>query len=170
MITFVTKKSQKNMGKEIEHKYLVETDVSYKRLAVEVREIKQGYISREINGTVRVRITGDRARLTIKGRTVGDTRSEFEYSIPVADAEDMLRTLCEQPVITKSRYIVPFAGNTWEVDEFHGALEGLTIAEIEIPSSDYKYAVPAFATRNVTDDSRFYNSNLVGKSFSDLEL
>lgn len=155
------------MGKEIEHKYIVADD-SYKTLAVERSEIKQGYISREINGTVRVRITGDRARLTVKGRTIGDTRSEFEYSIPVADAEEMLASLCRQPIISKTRHIVHFGGNIWEVDEFHGALSGLTVAEIEIPSSDYEYAIPPFAIKNVTDDPRFYNSNLVGKSLSEI--
>ncbi|MGN1246650.1 MAG: CYTH domain-containing protein [Muribaculaceae bacterium] len=156
------------MGKEIEHKYLVSGD-GYKAMAVESRCIKQGYISRQVNGTVRVRTIGDSARLTIKGRTVGDARSEYEYAIPVSDAEEMLATLCAQPIISKTRYIVPFGGNVWEVDEFHGALEGLTVAEIEIPASDYSYELPEFVGRNVTADARYYNANLVGKSYADLE-
>ncbi len=147
------------MAKEIEHKYLV-TDDSYKLLATEAHAIVQGYISREVNGTVRVRIVGDKARLTIKGRTVGDTRSEFEYEIPLADAEEMLRTLCPQPVISKTRHIVPYEGHTWEVDEFHGDLEGLTLAEIELPESIHSYALPPFVGRNVTGDPRYYNSAL----------
>ena len=155
------------MGKEIEHKYLVATD-GYKPMAVAAHIIKQGYISREINGTVRVRVIDDTACLTIKGRTVGDTRSEFEYAIPVADAEEMLATLCVQPIISKTRHIVPFCGNTWEVDEFHGALSGLTVAEIEIPESGYEYALPDFVGKNVTDYARYYNSNLVGKSLGDI--
>lgn len=147
------------MAKEIEHKYLVTND-SYKPLATESRRIVQGYISREVNGTVRVRITGNEARLTIKGRTIGDTRSEYEYEIPVADAEEMLRTLCQQPIISKTRHIVPFEGNIWEVDEFHGGHEGLTLAEIELPASTHTYTLPPFVGRNVTHDPRYYNSNL----------
>ncbi|MDD6778696.1 MAG: CYTH domain-containing protein [Bacteroidales bacterium] len=148
------------MAKEIEHKYLVTND-SYKPLATESRRIVQGYISREVNGTVRVRITGNEARLTIKGRTIGDTRSEYEYEIPVADAEEMLRTLCQQPIISKTRHIVPFEGNIWEVDEFHGGLEGLTLAEIELPASTHTYTLPPFVGHNVTHDPRYYTSNIV---------
>ena len=157
------------MGKEIEHKYLV-TDDSYKAMAVETRCIEQGYISRTVNGTVRVRLIGERARLTIKGRTVGDTRSEYEYDIPVADAREMLSGLCAQPIISKTRHLVPFEENMWEVDEFHGALEGLTVAEIEIPSSDYRYACPPFVGQNVTNDARFYNANLVGRTLADIGM
>jgi adenylate cyclase len=125
--------------------------------------IIQGYISRDKNHTVRVRIVNDRAVITLKGANKGDTRAEFEYPVPVADAEEMLANLCEPPVIEKYRNIVIFSGNRWEIDEFQGALKGLVMAEIEIPSSDYQYAIPPFIGKNVTNDARYYNSNLIDK-------
>ena len=75
----------------------------------------------------------------------------------------MLDNLCIQPIIRKTRHIVPYNGNTWEIDEFKGTLEGLTLAEIEIPSSEHKYDIPPFIGKNVTNDSRYYNSNLIDK-------
>ncbi len=147
------------MAKEIEHKYLV-IDNSYKSMTAESYRISQGYISTEKERTVRIRIIGNEARLTIKGMTVGDTRSEYEYSIPVSDADEMLKNLCVQPIIEKTRHIVNFRGNKWEIDEFGGKLNGLVVAEIEIPYSEYKYDIPPFAGKNVTMDSRYYNSNL----------
>jgi len=146
------------MSVEIEHKYLVAND-GYKSMATESHRLVQGYLSREKGRTVRVRICDDKAFLTVKGANTGASRPEFEYEVPLADAEQMLR-LCPPPVIGKTRHIVPFAGNRWEVDEFHGQLHGLTFAEIEIPSVDYHYEVPPFVGRDVTDDPRFYNSRL----------
>jgi adenylate cyclase len=150
------------MSKEIEHKYLL-IDDSYKSLVSDRLHIIQGYISRDKNHTVRVRIVNDRAVITLKGANKGDTRAEFEYPVPVADAEEMLANLCEPPVIEKYRNIVIFSGNRWEIDEFQGALKGLVMAEIEIPSSDYQYAIPPFIGKNVTNDARYYNSNLIDK-------
>ena len=150
------------MGKEIEHKYLV-VDEGYKAAAEASLRIAQGYLSDNPSSTVRVRIAGNQAWLTVKGRNVGDTRSEYEYAIPVADAEEMLANLCKKPIIEKTRHIVVYHGNRWEVDEFGGALKGLTIAEIELPSSSYSYDIPPFAGRNVTSDPRYYNSNLTDK-------
>ena len=150
------------MGKEIEHKYLV-VDEGYKAATEASLRIAQGYLSDNPSSTVRVRIAGNQAWLTVKGRNVGDTRSEYEYAIPVADAEEMLANLCKKPIIEKTRHIVVYHGNRWEVDEFGGALKGLTIAEIELPSSSYSYDIPPFAGRNVTGDPRYYNSNLTDK-------
>jgi len=150
------------MSKEIEHKYLL-IDDSYKSLVSDRLHIIQGYISRDKNHTVRVRIVNDRAVITLKGVNKGDTRAEFEYPVSVADAEEMLANLCEPPVIEKYRNIVIFSGNRWEIDEFQGALKGLVMAEIEIPSSDYQYAIPPFIGKNVTNDARYYNSNLIDK-------
>jgi adenylate cyclase len=150
------------MSKEIEHKYLL-IDDSYKSLVSDRLHIIQGYISRDKNHTVRVRIVNDRAVITLKGANKGDTRAEFEYPVPVADAEEMLANLCEPPVIEKYRNIVIFSGNRWEIDEFQGVLKGLVMAEIEIPSSDYQYAIPPFIGKNVTNDARYYNSNLIDK-------
>ena len=146
------------MALEIEHKYLVVYD-SYRDMATDRVEIRQGYLSRAANCVVRVRILGDRAFITVKGKTAGDTRLEYEYPIPVDDARDML-ALCSGNIIAKTRYIVPYEGFTWEVDEFAGHLEGLVIAEIELTSSGTQYKRPPFVGENVTGNPRYYNSNL----------
>jgi len=146
------------MGLEIEHKYLV-TDDSYKAMSASRKEIAQGYLSRETLKTVRVRVADDRGYLTVKGITTGDTRLEFEYPVPLSDAEEMLR-LCEGRVVRKTRWYVYFAGHTWEVDEFHDDLAPLVIAEIELPDSTHDYEIPPFIGDEVTGDSRYYNSNL----------
>lgn len=150
------------MATEIEHKYLIINN-NYKMQATSCKHICQGYLSKDKERTVRVRISDDNAYITIKGKNQGDTRLEYEYSIPVEDARIMLNTLCIQPIIEKYRHIVEYNGNIWEIDEFKGALEGLNLAEIEIPYSEYKYDIPPFIGKNVTHDSRYYNSNLIDK-------
>jgi CYTH domain-containing protein len=97
--------------------------------------------------------------LTIKGANTGASRPEFEYPIPVDDALQLLQ-LCPPPIISKTRHIYKYEGNKWEIDEFHGELEGLILAEIEIPSEDYQFKIPAFVGKDVTDDPRYYNSHL----------
>lgn len=119
----------------------------------------QGYLNRDPERTVRVRIAGDKGYLTIKGKTEGDTRLEFEYGIPLHDAEEMLK-MCEGKIVEKTRYYVPFGGHTWEVDEYAGRLKGLVLAEIELPESTHDYDVPPFCGDEVTGDPRYYNSNL----------
>lgn len=146
------------MALEIEHKYLV-IDSSYRNLATSCVNIRQGYLSRNPSRTVRIRIRDYEGCITVKGVTEGDTRKEYEYAIPLADAEELLM-MCEPGIIDKTRYIVPYEGMIWEVDEFHDSLEGLCVAEIEIPSSDTRYSIPPFAGKNVTDDPAYYNSNL----------
>lgn len=148
------------MAKEIERKYLVLTQ-KYKNEAIRAIEIAQGYISRDPLRTVRVRIKGEKGYLTIKGLTRGCERDEWEFEIPVDDAREMLERVCEGMILSKTRYIVPFGELVWEVDEFHGKLEGLTVAEVELPSADYNItALPDFAGREVTGDERYYNSSL----------
>ena len=152
------------MAKEIERKFLVVSD-SYKPLAVRCYEISQGYLSSDPQATVRVRIKGDRGFLTVKGITVGAERDEWEYEIPVDDARQML-ALCGTRVLSKTRWIIPaeVEGSddaAWEVDQFHGALEGLTVAEIELPSADLNVSLPTFIGSEVTGDVRYYNSSLV---------
>ncbi len=148
------------MTLEIEHKYLLKDD-SYKKFVTKSFRICQGYLSTDKYRTVRVRIFGEEAFITIKGVNTGDTRPEFEYKIPVPDATYMLENMCSQSLISKVRNIIEFGGNTWEIDEFGGNLQGLVVAEIEIPSSDYKYDIPPFVGKDVTNDSRYYNSNLI---------
>ncbi len=147
------------MGLEIEHKYLVKDD-SYKKMSVKNDLIIQGYISRDKNRTVRIRVINDEAFVTIKGATCIDRRAEYETPISKNDAMEIIKNLCIPPIIEKTRYIVEHEGKKWEVDEFHGNLKGLVIAEIELKSSDEKYSVPSFIGNNVTGDPRYYNSNL----------
>lgn len=147
------------MAKEIERKFLVE-NTNFEAFSTCRHEIMQGYLSRRIDATVRVRIMDDRAFLTVKGRNHGVVRDEWEYEIPVADARDMLQRCAEGSVISKTRYLVPFGGYTWEVDAFHGAHEGLIVAEIELPSAETSFPLPSFVGREVTGDPRYYNSNL----------
>lgn len=145
------------MSVEIERKFLVVND-DYKRMATADHRIVQGYLSTDPQATVRVRVLDSHAFVTIKSKTVGCKRGEWEYAVPVADAEEML-ALCRAK-IEKTRWIVHFGGCTWEIDEFGGRLDGLVIAEIELPSEDAPYDLPPFAGREVTGDPQYYNSNL----------
>lgn len=148
------------MAKEIERKFLVIND-SYKDESIRQIRLTQGYLSVDPDATVRIRIAGDSAFITIKTRNHGAVRNEWEYPIPVADAEDMLRNT-KGTVIDKIRYIVPSSVPelVWEVDEFLGTLSGLTVAEIELPTEDTQFNVPSFIGKEVTDDSRYFNSSL----------
>ena len=146
------------MGIEIEHKFLVKND-SYRSMAVSESEIMQGFLSRVPERTVRVRVRGDKGFITIKGKGSGAAHPEFEYEVPLDDAKQML-SLCEPPVINKTRYIVMHDGNRWEVDEFHGELQGLVIAELEVVSEEYRFSLPPFVGLEVTGDRRYYNSQL----------
>ena len=146
------------MGIEIEHKFLVKND-SYRSMAVSESEIMQGFLSRVPERTVRVRARGDKGFITIKGKGSGAAHPEFEYEVPLDDAKQML-SMCEPPVINKTRYIVMHDGNRWEVDEFHGELQGLVIAELEVVSEEYRFSLPPFVGLEVTGDRRYYNSQL----------
>ncbi len=145
------------MGTEIERKFLV-TDPS----VVDGRVgtvIRQGYLSRAKERTVRVRRMGDRAFVTIKGANVGARRGEWEYEIPAADADELL-LLCEAPVLDKTRYVIGVGGRDWEVDVFAGANAGLVMAEVELDDEAAVVELPPWAGREVTDDPRYYNANL----------
>ena len=146
------------MALEIEHKYLVRND-GFRNLATDSIHISQGYLCREPERTVRVRIKGEKGFLTIKGKNSGAVRSEFEYEIKLDDARKML-AMCVPPILEKIRYIVPFDGHTWEVDEFLGHLTGLVTAEIELATPDESYQIPDFVGKDVTGDAAYYNSNL----------
>jgi CYTH domain-containing protein len=152
------------MGTEIERKFLV-ADGNW-RAGATGTVYRQGYLSTVKERTVRVRVVGDDATLTIKGVTVGATRTEYEYSIPVADADHMLEELCEQPIIDKTRYEIEHAGLVWEIDEFAGANAGLIVAEVELESEDQVFDVPAWAGLEVTDDPRYFNANLIARPYS----
>lgn len=146
------------MSLEIEHKFLVK-DNSYKSLASHSVHIFQGYLCKEPERTVRVRIKDDKGFLTIKGKNAGAVRAEFEYEIRLDDAEKLLG-MCLPPILEKIRHIVPFEGHIWEVDEFLGNKAGLVTAEIELKSADEEYVLPNFVGENVTGNPKYYNSNL----------
>lgn len=144
--------------KEIERKFKVVSD-NFKSSASSASHIRQWYLSRHPERTVRVRIRDNNAYLTIKSSTVGIERDEFEYPIPVEDALQML-PMANGIVIDKTRWIVNYADHIWEIDEFHGCYEGLLIAEIELENSDEKFMSPEFIGQEVSNDPRFFNSAL----------
>ncbi len=144
------------MGLEIERKFLVIGE-SWRAAALDGRRVRQGYLSTTPGRTVRVRTLGTAAFLTVKGRREGLGRAEFEYPIPPEDAAYMLDVLCQQPLVEKTRYHVPVAGLTWEVDEFTGENAGLVIAEVELERPDQAVELPAWAGAEVSTDYRYTN-------------
>lgn len=151
------------MATEIERKFLVTGDDWRSATGV---LIWQGYLNRDKHRTVRVRVAADQAFLTIKGATQGATRAEFEYPIPVTDAT-ALRALCDGPIIEKVRRRIDYAGFTWEVDEFFGDNAGLVVAEIELRSETEVFAKPPWVGQEVTEDGRYFNSNLATHPYSE---
>ena len=145
------------MGREIERKFLVTSD-AWRAGAKGVR-IRQGYLSLDPERTVRVRLAGEKAWITVKGLSRGPVRDEFEYPIPAADAVAMLDGLCRAS-LEKTRHKVRFGGHTWEVDVFHGRHDGLVMAEIEMAAEGATISMPPWVGKEVTDDPRYYNSNL----------
>ena len=153
------------MAVEIERKFLIQGE-GWRDLALGT-VYRQGYLATGSERTVRVRIAGDSAYLTIKGVSVGISRSEFEYEIPIADAAQMLDTLCDRPLIEKTRYKISHQGTLWEVDEFSGENQGLIVAEVELTDPAQNFALPDWIGQEVSDDSRYFNSNLVKHPFKD---
>lgn len=152
------------MGIEIERKFLVRGDGW--RTAGEPVLLRQGYLSSHPERVVRVRIEGGRAVMTIKSKSVGVSRGEWEYPLPVDDAAEFLDRLCEQPVIEKYRRRIAHAGFVWEVDEFLGVNAGLVVAEIELPAEDTAFDKPDWVGDEVTHDRRYLNSNLIAHPYS----
>lgn len=154
-----------DMAREIERKFLVTGD--FRQEASESFRLIQGYISTDPDRTVRVRIKGGQGFLTIKGRSSADglSRYEWEKEIPVEEARELM-SLCRPGVIDKTRYLVPFGGHTFEVDEFYGENEGLVIAEVELESEDEEYPRPEWLGEEVTGDRRYYNSQLLKHPYS----
>ena len=151
------------MGLETERKFLV-TDDAYQALAEGIL-VQQGYLEGSDVTSVRVRIMGEEAFLSVKGTTISATRQEFEYPIPLDEAVEIMRDLCKKPIIEKHRYEIKHKGMVWEVDEFHGMNEGLVIAEIELEGEEQEFDMPAWIGDEVTDDPRYYNVNLVNNPF-----
>ncbi len=153
------------MAQEIERKFLVVNDRW--RASAAGERYRQGYLATARPGqSVRVRIVGERGYLTIKGPTQGLSRAEFEYAIPLRDAEEMLETLCDRPLIEKTRYRLPIGDVVWEIDEFIGENAGLIIAEVELTSEDQPFEKPDWLGAEVSGEARYYNANLVKNPYS----
>lgn len=152
------------MGVEIERKYLVIND-EWKANAEPTRLV-QSYIQSAPGTVVRFRIAGKKAFFTLKGKTEGISRLEYEYEIPVSDAEEIIDRLCDKPYVSKIRNKVVFAGKTWEVDVFDGVNEGLVIAEIELKSEDEQYELPPWAGADVSDQPKYRNRYLSKHPFT----
>jgi CYTH domain-containing protein len=146
------------MAVEIERKFLVQGD-TWRSLG-QGKLYRQGYIYTVNGTTVRVRIAGEDSYLTIKGKSQGISRQEFEYQIPIEEAKMMLDTLCDRPLIEKIRYKIERENLVWEVDEFLGENEGLILAEVELNDANQIINLPNWIGREVTEDKRYYNSNL----------
>ena len=152
------------MGKEIERKFLVKESNWQKSLKGLL--IQQGYIVIRKEKVVRIRIMNNKGYLTIKGTTTGATRNEYEYEIPLEDARQMLNNLCEKPILEKHRYKINHDGMTWGIDIFHRDNEGLIVAEIELEYEDQEFEKPDWVDMEVTDDPKYFNSNLVKNPFN----
>jgi adenylate cyclase len=152
------------MAKEIERKFLVKDNTW--RGQDGGKHYRQGYLSTVKERTVRVRTTGDKGFITIKEISVGATRSEYEYEIPLADAIEMLDRLCERPLIEKTRYRILNEGLVWEIDKFEGGNRGLIVAEVELKDETQSITLSVWVGQEVTDDPRYFNANLVANPFS----
>mgnify|MGYP001454801787 FL=1 len=152
------------MAQEIERKFLI-TGEAWRELATGTA-YRQGYLSTVKERTVRVRTIDDKGFLTIKGITVGATRAEYEYEIPASEANEMLDDLCEQPIIEKNRYKVPLDDLIWEIDEFNGVNAGLIVAEVELESEDQEFTKPEWIGEEVSNDPRYFNSNLIANPYT----
>lgn len=154
------------MAIEIEYKYLVASD-DWRASVSHSQRMGQAYLASESNVTVRARIAGDQAWLTLKGASRGIAQLEFEYEVPVADAQQIITELSDSAVIDKTRHTIMHNGHEWVVDEFHGDNDGLIVAEIELQSEDERFDLPQWAGENVTADFRYRNKHLAHKPFKD---
>lgn len=155
------------MATEIERKFLLTHSGWRTQNGEPVQGVRftQGYLNRDKARTVRVRVAGSQGFLTIKGVSNGATRLEFDYPVPLADAQALL-ALCDGPLIDKTRHTLTLDGAVWEVDEFHGDNAGLVVAEIELTSEDQPFARPDWLGEEVTHDPRYFNSNLATKPYA----
>lgn len=153
------------MAIEIERKFLLKNQ-QWRMVAGSGCLIRQGYLSDQPERTVRVRVAGDQAWLTIKGKTQGVARLELEYPIPVIEAMQLLDQLCLTPLIEKYRYRIAQGELVWEIDEFLGENAGLVVAEIELTAADQQFERPDWLGDEVSDDSRYFNSALIRQPFS----
>ncbi len=152
------------MAIEIEHKFLVRNG-SWQSHVYHAMWIRQGYLVSDKIRSVRVRITDGAAYLNIKGATLGISRSEYEYSIPVQDAGEILDTLCDKPLLEKTRHFARYGDHVWEIDVFEGDNAGLVVAEVELASPGENFARPPWIGEEVSHDRRYYNAYLAKHSY-----
>jgi len=148
---------------EIERKFLVNKELWNEVSKPTSIKIQQSYLSSDPNCIVRVRLKNEKAFLTIKSKTVGISRNEFEYEIPYSDAQAMIQAFATKSII-KKRYEIVYETHTWEVDVFEGKLAGLIIAEIELKHENEDFPLPIWVEKEVSDDPQYYNSNLIEQS------
>ena len=153
------------MAKEIERKFLLSDD-GWRQASDGGTRLRQGYLSTAPERNVRVRIKGEKAYLTVKGKTEGVTRLEFEYEVPLTDAETLLDKLCERPLIEKVRHRIEHGGRVWEIDEFGGENAGLVLAEVELEDENQTFEIPSWLGDEVSDDPRYYNASLIRAPYS----
>ncbi|MCF7986474.1 MAG: CYTH domain-containing protein [Methylovulum sp.] len=154
------------MAIEIEHKFLLANE-NWRSQVYQHMRYRQGYLSAIPTSSIRVRVADQRAWLNIKSATIGNHRHEYEYEIPLDDAQEILNTLCQPPLIEKTRHWVKYAGFIWEIDEFEGVNQGLIVAEIELPELDTVFEKPDWLGLEVTEDKRYYNNNLAKYPYSE---
>ncbi len=153
------------MAIEIEHKFLLANE-SWRAHVEHAAVYRQGYLSAAADASIRVRVSGEKAWLNIKTAVTGSHRHEYEYEIPLVDAEEILHRLCRKPLVEKNRHFVRVDGFTWEIDEFFGANQGLVVAEIELTHIGQSFPRPAWLGVEVTDDVRYYNNNLAAYPYT----
>ena len=154
------------MALEIEHKFLLR-DERWRDQVERSLRMRQGYLVSDATRSVRVRVAGDQGYLNIKSGTLGIARREYEYRIPLAEAEELLNTLCEKPLLEKTRHFIHYGDHLWEVDEFGGDNAGLIVAEVELGTVDEAFARPDWVGEEVSHDLRYYNSQLVRHPYKD---
>jgi len=151
---------------EIERKFLLASE-NWRDEVVRSSRIRQGYLGKIDKASVRIRVQGEKANINVKSATLGMSRAEYEYEIPLNEAQEMLDQLCARPQVDKTRYIVEKGNHIWEIDEFYGENEGLIVAEVELGSEDEVYEKPEWLGAEVTEDPRYYNVNLRAHPFKD---
>jgi len=147
------------MAVEIERKFLLVSD-AWRKDVEKSLNMRQGYLSRDAQSSVRIRICDEGGDINVKSTRDGIYRLEYEYAVPLADAEELLARVAHRPLIEKTRHIVNFGGHCWEIDEFHGENADLIVAEIKLKSVDEVFPRPAWLGREISTDARYYNSNL----------
>ena len=151
---------------EIERKFLLANNNWREAVKTSFR-IRQGYMGEIGKASIRIRIQGEQANINVKSATLSMRRMEYEYAIPLNEAQEMLEQLCEHPQVNKTRYIVEQGKHKWEIDEFYGENEGLLVAEIELSDEAEVFEKPEWIGKEVTEDPRYYNVNLIKHPFKD---